>query len=71
MRTNFILDVYGALFDFGDWGQPSGMSMSENSLRSKMVFDQKYGMLMKDMDFEVEYQPSSEEEKNIFLKNVQ
>ena len=63
--TYFILDISGA---FGDWGQASGMSMSENSLRNKMLFDQKYGFLMKDMNFEIEYQPTMEEEKKYYLE---
>ncbi|WP_282057127.1 hypothetical protein, partial [Maribacter luteus] len=63
--TYLILDISGV---FGDWGKPSGMSMSENSLRNKMLFDQKYGFLMKDMNFEIEYQPTMEEEKKYYLE---
>ncbi|WP_282057233.1 hypothetical protein [Maribacter luteus] len=63
--TYLILDISGV---FVDWGKPSGMSMSENSLRNKMLFDQKYGFLMKDMDFEIEYKPSLQEEKQYFLE---
>ncbi|WP_289064227.1 hypothetical protein [uncultured Zobellia sp.] len=42
--------------------------MSENSLRNKMLFDQKYGFLLKDMNFEIEYQPTMEEEKKYYLE---
>ena len=33
-----------------------------------MLFDQKYGFLMKDMNFEIECQPTMEEEEMYYLE---